>query len=654
MKKAFIFFIFLLLPVFASASIDQNLYYGMAGNSSVKELQNFLISKGFLTGSATGNFYSLTLNAVKKYQASKNINTTGYVGQLTRQAINAELSTATTPAAPAAPATGNQTPASPATFTGNLVLAKNLDYKDQSVTAPQTKFKLSDFTLTNSTSEIINIKKIQVDLAIGSNLYTSNQYISNLYLSYAESLMSVISAPAHNNYWDANFQIPKGGSINISLYGDVNSSIPLNSVVHSSLLISGVSAISLTNVFTNSNAVLVGQNITFGTSSLTASADNISSTARITTANQRVAAARFKFTSSKDSYVISELKFTIPNSSTVSIISGAVLSDETQAVLTPNPVQSVYDGRQYIFNFTGLNIPVSLNGSKSVTVSYDLKNVSSQKDVNKDIAPALIYIKAKNSRQDLVDGFASDYGNLTAPYGGVTLPAKGVTASSLYVFKSIPTFSAKSLQKTALSGSNAEIYNFSISADAKGDIAVKQLTFKITISDPNRVYSYLNNFTFLKGDKDYTSSVLMGQIMNNSNYIGVDRGVGIGTSNIILVFNKEEVIPAGTTQTYSLKAQTNSFISSSAKGANTISVNIPSDSARSTTGSYLRSIFLPIYGLSDSQGGIYPAVYNVLWSDMSAVNFSTHSDANGSATEDWYNGYLVPGLALPSQTISAK
>lgn len=91
MKKIIIFLSLLFIPVFAFASIDKNLYYGLQKNSDVTQLQEFLIDKGFLTGNATGNFFSLTLKAVKAYQASASISPTGYVGALTRKAINDEL-----------------------------------------------------------------------------------------------------------------------------------------------------------------------------------------------------------------------------------------------------------------------------------------------------------------------------------------------------------------------------------------------------------------------------------------------------------------------------------------------------------------------------------------------------------------------------------
>jgi peptidoglycan hydrolase-like protein with peptidoglycan-binding domain len=83
-----------IIPSLSFASIDNNLKYGNKG-PQVIELQEFLIDKGFLQGSATGNFYSLTLKAVKAFQSANSIPTTGYVGILTRTAINTDLASET-------------------------------------------------------------------------------------------------------------------------------------------------------------------------------------------------------------------------------------------------------------------------------------------------------------------------------------------------------------------------------------------------------------------------------------------------------------------------------------------------------------------------------------------------------------------------------
>lgn len=665
MKKFFVFLFLLLMPSFISASIDQNLYYGMVRNNSVKELQQFLISKGFLTGQATGNFYSLTLSAVKKYQKSINLNGTGYVGPLTRQTINSDLLSSLTvkSTTETAPNSTAKTVSTPAVLTGSLNLSQSTSYSNQSVTAPQIKFKLADFTLTNNTTEAINLKTIQVDLATGSNLYITNLYVKNLYLIYGNNLSAqagktmVLDSVAHNNYWQINFQLAVGQTINLALYGDVNSSIPANSAINSSLLVQGVSAVSNTSVSTNSNAVLTGQNITFGLGSLTVSQDNSNPLPRIVAASQRVVAGKFQFTAANDSYTISELKFVIPNRQAPSIISGGVLIDSaTQLLLTQKSVAVTYDGKNYILDFN-VNIPISLNSSKSITVSYDFNSNVSSNSTNMNFAPALVYVKAINSGGTLADGSASDYSNMVALYNGITLPAGGVTVNAMYVFKSIPIFTANGTSATALTGLNLDLYTFSITADPAGDIAIKQIMFTITITDPNISYPHLNKFTLLKDGVNYSGQVAIGTIVNNNFQEVTSNGaIGFGTNTVVVTFYPEETIPAGKTKTYTLKAYVDNFVKSSTLGLDTISTSGLSDASTSNNGSCLRMVFASnIYGLAKTSSDFYVTNYNLLWSDKSSFSFSNvHNDTNGSSSNDWYNGFLVLNLPLPTQTITAQ
>lgn len=80
----------ILIPSLSFASIDSSLSYGSKG-AEVTELQEYLIANNYFQGQATGNFYSLTLKAVKAFQSDHNLPSTGYVGILTRGVINADL-----------------------------------------------------------------------------------------------------------------------------------------------------------------------------------------------------------------------------------------------------------------------------------------------------------------------------------------------------------------------------------------------------------------------------------------------------------------------------------------------------------------------------------------------------------------------------------
>jgi murein L,D-transpeptidase YcbB/YkuD len=71
---------------------ERDLYFGMMNSFEVRCLQEFLKSQGvYPEGLVTGNYLSLTMAAVKRYQASKGIIQTGYFGPLTRAAANQDL-----------------------------------------------------------------------------------------------------------------------------------------------------------------------------------------------------------------------------------------------------------------------------------------------------------------------------------------------------------------------------------------------------------------------------------------------------------------------------------------------------------------------------------------------------------------------------------
>ena len=72
--------------------VPRNMHRG-AESSSVTTLQEFLIQKGFLTGPSTGFYGDKTVEAVKDYQASRDLPVTGMVYDVTRQTIKAETCT---------------------------------------------------------------------------------------------------------------------------------------------------------------------------------------------------------------------------------------------------------------------------------------------------------------------------------------------------------------------------------------------------------------------------------------------------------------------------------------------------------------------------------------------------------------------------------
>ena len=78
-----------LFPLLAIASFDQDLYFGRRADPEVAKLQEFLGDQDVYAGPITGNFFSLTQDAVKKFQEREGIKpSAGYFGPVTRARAN--------------------------------------------------------------------------------------------------------------------------------------------------------------------------------------------------------------------------------------------------------------------------------------------------------------------------------------------------------------------------------------------------------------------------------------------------------------------------------------------------------------------------------------------------------------------------------------
>jgi len=80
-------------PVPENFSFTRDLFAGLESNGEIRRLQELLASLGlFPDALAAGNFGPVTKAAVQSYQVSRGISRTGYVGPLTRAALNQEPS----------------------------------------------------------------------------------------------------------------------------------------------------------------------------------------------------------------------------------------------------------------------------------------------------------------------------------------------------------------------------------------------------------------------------------------------------------------------------------------------------------------------------------------------------------------------------------
>lgn len=101
-KKIQLFKIFFAILIFwgllsvlftEGAGFQRNLYFGLRNNAEVRKLQDLLRDLNFFTGPSTGNFFTLTHEAVRRFQAAYAIPTTGFFGPISRRNANSILST---------------------------------------------------------------------------------------------------------------------------------------------------------------------------------------------------------------------------------------------------------------------------------------------------------------------------------------------------------------------------------------------------------------------------------------------------------------------------------------------------------------------------------------------------------------------------------
>lgn len=83
------------LPIVGQAQVTDfqvSLGVGVINQVEVLKLQQFLFDQGYLKVTPTGNYLSLTKAAVQAFQASQNIEQTGYFGPKSRMAANSIVS----------------------------------------------------------------------------------------------------------------------------------------------------------------------------------------------------------------------------------------------------------------------------------------------------------------------------------------------------------------------------------------------------------------------------------------------------------------------------------------------------------------------------------------------------------------------------------
>ncbi len=476
--------------------------------------------------------------------------------------------------------------------TGAITLAKTSSYVNQSLTVPQTAYKLGSFILTGNTTEDVNINTLQVNFT-GADAWTVTG-LSDVYLKYGANTTTIKSTVgATGNTWSVNYTIAKNTNVTIEVYANIASTVYNGGAADTmitSLLVVGTTASSGQTVNTNNGLVLAGQTMTATVGAIASALDASTPTAKIVAGNTTQDAAVFKFTTTNDSYTLTQIVVKVVDATAASTIQNVILKDGATTIGTA-PISGTSA------TFSGLTVPVAANTSKALTIALQLGSIGVGAGASgANIQVTLDSFKANNSQ------------------GVETVDLTDRAANVTYAYKAIPTISNVGLPSTALLTGTVTLSKFTI-VNTGNTIGWKKLIFTVNktggaAGDPAisnaKIYDYDTN-TEISGAVTITT---LGEL----NTAGA----------IAFVATAEQQVSG--TKTFVLKAD----VAGSLVTGDNVNTNITQPSG---------------YVAPDTYANVALTAASLAWTDQSAAS---HSET----TTDWNNGYLVKNLPTDSQTLT--
>jgi len=463
----------------------------------------------------------------------------------------------------------------------NGALTKTANYGNQSTVVPQTNYKLASFQLNGNSTEDVNINTISVDFTSVTHDTFNYQDLSNVYVMYGSTkLATKATVGASNNTWSISQTLAKNSTVEVDVYADIGSAITSGDSMKTTMTVSGITVSSGTS--TNTDAV-DGQTIAAATGTISEAVDASSPVASIVAGNQTKTAAAFKFTATNDNYTITDLTFTLAGATTVNSVN---LMDGSTVVATKGGAATV--------TFSGLNIAVPSNGSKVLSVQLGLGTVGAGTGTSgEDTKVTLTGAKYTSSTG------VTDHSSLNK------------AASSMYVFKSVPTITNVALPTTVLSAGVQTLAKFQVSSGGTGTISW--------------------------GEIDFTVNASTGVTVDTPTLWDADAGTQVanvtcsGTTAVVCTSITDQEISGA--KNYILKMNVGGTIASGAY----VSTNIANPSSHVVPATFADA--------SGANGGGNSVAASFVWSDESATGHSL-------TTTDWNNDYLVKNLPTDSQTLT--
>ncbi len=472
---------------------------------------------------------------------------------------------------------------------GALTLAKYSAYANQTVTVPQTAYKLGDFRLTSASSEGVNLDTITVVL---SGTVTD---ITNLYVVYGTKTTSVKATGAASQSWSINEPFAANSTMSVAVYGTLASTA--SGIYSASTTVSGTSQVSGNAVSSASN--VAGQLNTVANGSLTTAVDASTPVNANVVGLTMPKVASFKYTSLYDTFTLKDIGVTVGGVDNASAISNMVFKVGATEVGRTAMNGTAATG-------TGLNVTVPANGSVVVDVYTDLGPIGvGAATTSQNVAVTLSSTKYMNSNGVVSYENTSRAGNAT------------------YVFKTKPTISNVALPTTVLTTGTVTIGQVMVTADAGGSLAWRRLVWNVATSSPSGSFVISAPVLYDAADQSTALTGITTTYTNNGGAAGAAGGVITASSTAGAA---EQQISGS--KTYVLKVTVTGAPVTGSAISTTLAASSTSRTAPSSDNAFGGTRF-PTFA----------------WSDMSALS---HSET----TSDWMDDYLVKNLPTDAQTVT--
>ena len=246
------------------------------------------------------------------------------------------------------------------------------------------------------------------------------------------------------------------------------------------------------------------------------------------------------------------------------------------------------------------------------------------------------------------------------------------SANNLVLRKTKMTITENNLSTSVLSnGSPQDVYSFTIAADAKGDVAIKQLIFNSIVTDNVGTNDTLTAgaFEIYRNGSNITTNV---DIHNTAGAtIESTNTLGEGTAQAIVTWASEEVIAAGTSNTYIIRATLSGYATPADDDSFRMHLRVDSSAQTSgytyiadadqTASQYTASLGTAANLMMATAGATVTLSGNdnIIWSDNAAIPHDYTLTDNQGAEEgpdtdalDWINGHMIKNQPLNGRTLT--